>query len=411
MFSQLLRNRQLCALWLAQLISSFGDWLATMGLFSLVAFRLQAPPYQISWIMIAFLLPAAIIGPVAGVFIDHWNLKKTMIVSDVIRAILVLSFALPLSIYQIALLMLCLSLVSVFFTPAQTVALRLLVQKEELLAANAISTQLLQINRILSPAIAGLLVGLYGEKVCFYIDSASFLLSAILLSGLVLRREPQPADQQRGSTFGEWKEGLRFIAKQRTILFLITSMILGVFAFGAYDSLLVAFIRDDLNAGSRLFGMITSLSGVGVIIGGLFIGKARSGGKMLAVVCFGIAGVGASIFVMALFSRVTPAVICSLLLGVALAHALIPAQALLQGETPQSMLGRVSSTANSLTTISQIAAFLLGGLIGSWVGVRNLYYLVGLGLVLVGLIGLAFVKVTKLGEAAATVTEASKSAP
>ena len=119
MFSQLLRNRQLCALWLAQLISNFGDWLAMMGLFSLVAFRLQAPPYQISWVMMAFLLPAAIIGPLAGVFIDRWDLKKTMIVSDVIRAILVLLFVLPLSIYSVALVMLLLSLVSVFFTPAQ----------------------------------------------------------------------------------------------------------------------------------------------------------------------------------------------------------------------------------------------------------------------------------------------------
>ena len=66
-------------------------------------------------------------------------MKKTMIVSDVIRAILVLLFVLPLSIYSVALVMLLLSLVSVFFTPAQTVALRLLVRKEELLAANAIS--------------------------------------------------------------------------------------------------------------------------------------------------------------------------------------------------------------------------------------------------------------------------------
>jgi len=202
-----------------------------------------------------------------------------------------------------------------------------------------------------------------------------------------------------------------FIAKQRTIFFLIISMIFGVFAFGAYDSLLVAFIRDDLNAGSRLFGMITSLLGVGMIIGGLLIGKAKPERKMLVVLCFGIIGAGASIFGIALFSRITPAVICSLLLGVALAHTLIPAQALLQGETPPSLLGRVSSTANSLTTISQIASFVVGGLIGSWLGVRNLYYLVGLGLILVGLIGLAFVKAMNLGGAVASVTEASESAP
>ena len=87
-FRQVLKNRQFFALWLAQLVSSFGDWLALLALFSLIAYRLHGPPSQVSWMLISFTLPAAFLGPVAGVFVDRWNVKRTMIASDLIRAVL-----------------------------------------------------------------------------------------------------------------------------------------------------------------------------------------------------------------------------------------------------------------------------------------------------------------------------------
>ena len=180
-FGRVLRNRQFRALWLAQLVSNFGDWLALLALFSFIAFRLHGTASQVGWMLISFTLPVAVLGPIAGVFVDRWNLKRTMIASDVIRAVLAALLAVSTELYQIYFLAFALSCVSCFFLPAQTVAIPLLVRKEELLVANSINAQTVQLIRVISPAVAGALVAWAGHKVCFYIDSLSFFISALLL--------------------------------------------------------------------------------------------------------------------------------------------------------------------------------------------------------------------------------------
>ena len=218
-FRQVLRNRQFFILWLAQLISNFGDWLALLALFSFIAFRLKGTPSQVSWMLISFTLPVAVIGPIAGVFVDRWNLKRTMIISDLIRAIIACLLAFSTELYQIYFLVFALSCVSCFFLPAQTVAIPSVVSKEELLVANSINAQTIQVIRVISPAIAGALVAWAGEKACFYINSLSFGLSAVLLSTITLKGTIPEAAKGIRSIRVELMEGLNFIAKHRALLF------------------------------------------------------------------------------------------------------------------------------------------------------------------------------------------------
>ncbi|MGH9906498.1 MAG: MFS transporter, partial [Pyrinomonadaceae bacterium] len=97
--------------------------------------------------LISFTLPVAILGPIAGVFVDRWNLKRTMIASDLIRAMLAALLAVSTELYQLYLITFALSCVSCFFLPAQMVAIPLLVRKEELLVANSINAQTVSINQ------------------------------------------------------------------------------------------------------------------------------------------------------------------------------------------------------------------------------------------------------------------------
>src|SRR5574342_747220 len=94
-YRQVLKNRRFFAVWLAQFVSSFGDWLALLALMSLAAFRKQGSAQEVSFLLIAFVTPVAVVGPVAGVFVDRWNLKATMIGSDLLRAVLALLLILP----------------------------------------------------------------------------------------------------------------------------------------------------------------------------------------------------------------------------------------------------------------------------------------------------------------------------
>ena len=175
-------------LWLAQFVSVFGDFLALFGVISLITFRWHGTPVQVTTVTIAFVLPMAIISPIAGVFVDHLNVKRLMIASDLIRAVLILMLVFTHNVMQISAIFVVLSSVSSFFAPAQSVTLRAIVPQEGLLAANALMMQAFYIVRLLSPAAAGALVAWLTEKSCFYLDVASFIFSAAMISTLSVIR-------------------------------------------------------------------------------------------------------------------------------------------------------------------------------------------------------------------------------
>ncbi len=83
-------QREFRALWLAQFVSVFGDFLALFGVISLITFRWHGTAIQVTYLLIAYMLPMAIVSPISGVFVDRWHIKRVMISSDLIRGVLVL---------------------------------------------------------------------------------------------------------------------------------------------------------------------------------------------------------------------------------------------------------------------------------------------------------------------------------
>src|SRR5262249_14458422 len=148
----ILRHKPFRTLWLGQFVSIFGDFLAIFGVISYITFHLHGTAVQGTSVMIAYMLPLALLSPVAGGFVDHWNVKRVMIASDLIRAALILLLVFVHNVTQISAIFLVLSAVSSFFAPAQSVTLRVIVPAEGLLAANALMAQAFYIVRLLSPA-------------------------------------------------------------------------------------------------------------------------------------------------------------------------------------------------------------------------------------------------------------------
>jgi MFS family permease len=98
---EVIRLQPVRRLWLAQVVSIFGDFLALFAVLSVVSFHWHGTPAQVTLISIAYMIPFALIGPVAGVFVDRWNVKRTMIASDLIRAVLALGLVLAASLGQV----------------------------------------------------------------------------------------------------------------------------------------------------------------------------------------------------------------------------------------------------------------------------------------------------------------------
>jgi len=114
----MLRDRAFRTLWLAQFVSIFGDFLALFGVISLITFRMHGTAVQVTAVSIAYIVPLALISPVAGVFVDHWNVKRLMIASDLIRAVLIMLLLFARDVAQICVIFAALSTVSSFFAPA-----------------------------------------------------------------------------------------------------------------------------------------------------------------------------------------------------------------------------------------------------------------------------------------------------
>src|SRR5260370_8398423 len=141
-------------LWYAQTISVFGDFLALFAAISSLTLKLHATAQQVTGLQIAYMLPIAILGILAGVFVDRWPLKPTMVSSDSIRAALCLLLLAAHQVWHFYAILAAISVVSSFFGPAQGVAIRSAVPLHALRSTTALIQQVMSGLRTAPPALA-----------------------------------------------------------------------------------------------------------------------------------------------------------------------------------------------------------------------------------------------------------------
>src|ERR1044071_4036036 len=137
--------------WYAQLVSLFGDFLALFAVIAVVSFAMHGTPRQIVGVQIAYMLPIVFIGPIAGVFVDRWPLKPTLIASDLLRALIAVMLIPAANVWQVYLVLAALSCVSAFFGPAQQVTIRTHVPAHGLISANALMQMAFMGSRVVGP--------------------------------------------------------------------------------------------------------------------------------------------------------------------------------------------------------------------------------------------------------------------
>lgn len=374
---EVLQLRPVRRLWLAQVVSVFGDFLAIFAVLSYVSFNLRATAAQVTGISVSFMIPFAVVGPVAGVFVDRWNVKRTMIASDLIRSMLALALVFAASLGQVYAILFLLSAVSAFFMPAQTVTLRTIVPREGLLAANAILMQAFQIMRIVSPALAGAMVGWFGASSCYYVDSLSFILSASFIATLTIAREPVVPSKDSHpllSVLNDLRAGVTFIFTHATISFVILAMAAGMFAISCFGPLIAVYVRDELHATSLAFGIINSMIGVGMIGGTLVMNSFTRKVSKTHLALWGLLTMALFVVVLAAFRSIAAASISMFGVGVGVVFVFVSAQTLMQGLTPMELIGRVSSSVMSVLSIAQLIGLVFSGSLAQTLGIRNVFY-------------------------------------
>jgi MFS transporter, DHA3 family, macrolide efflux protein len=369
-----LRQHAFRTIWLAQFVSIFGDFLAIFGVVSLITFRLHGSASDVAVVIVAYMAPVAFVAPVAGVLVDRWPVRRVMIASDLIRAILAASLPFARTVPQIALALAAIGLVSSFFGPAQSVAVRTLVAREDLLAANAMLSQAFYLVRIFSPAVAGALVAWLGESSCFWLDAGSFVFSASMIATLAIAREiAARRDGSLRALARDFVEGNTFIFTHRELSFAFLASAFAMFMLSSFSPLISVYIRDMLGAGAMAYGIISAMVGVGLIVGTQVVRTAAKDRSMHMLVMAGLFGLGAGAALLGAFRLMATAGLSTFTIGFAVAFVIVPAQTLSQRDTPAAMQGRVSSSFMALFSLAQVLGLLISGALADRLGIRQLF--------------------------------------
>jgi MFS family permease len=367
--------------WYAQIVSLLGDFLALFAVISVVTYRMQGTPQQVTGVQIAYMLPLAVLGPLSGVFVDRWPVKPTLIASDVIRAGLVLLLFVATSMTHIYLVLCALSCVSSFFAPAQSVTIRTHVPATGLISANALMQMAHMGTRVVGPAAAGALVSAFGASVCYAVDFVTFLLSAAFISSVAILRPPPAAapDESTNSRVHaivrDMGEGTRFIFHHAAISFVVMAMAAGMFVMGCFGPLIAIYVRDSLHAESGVFGIVSAMVGVGMLLGVPVVRRLSARLANTTLVLGGLAGVGLGALLLGALPSVAMSMLACFTLGFTFAGVIVPAQTLLQSETPAALMGRISSSTMSVVIFAQLVGLLLSGILADRLGVRAVFFL------------------------------------
>jgi hypothetical protein len=300
-----------------------------------------------------------------------------MIASDAVRAVLAALLLCAHNMIEIYSILFAIGTVSTFFLPAQTVVVRRLVPRDGLLAANAVMQQAMLTIRMASPAAAGALVSHLGPGSCFGLDTFSFLFSAWMLSGIALPRLAVVGGASGSRTVGavlrDLFAGIRFILSHRDISFVMVAMGAATFSISCFSPLLAAFVRDILRADVGVFGVISAAIGLGMIAGTQGVRKLGDSLPPRQIVLSSLVVITGGIVCIGVAPSPAITAAGAFVIGAGVGLLTVPAQTLIQKETPMKIVGRVSSGVMSLISLAQILGLALSGVSAAAIGLRPLF--------------------------------------
>ena len=424
-YGRLFRNRSFMALWLGQTISFIGDYFYWLAIPIMVE-RLTGSSLLVGLSVISSALPMLVLGPVAGVFVDRWDRKRTMIVSDVVRASLVLiclTVRTPDQIWIYYVVAFLMSSVSRFFFPAQNAALPLIVRdRDDLLAANGLMQIVQTLGLLIGPALAGFSIALWGEQVAFLVDSATFLASAAAILTMTVprttavRQVAKAAGGELAAVWAELREGVLYLFGNRTMVGVLLCLSVVQLGIGAINVTWVPFMQRTFHLGPEGLGAVDTAQGLGMALGGVALGfvAARFGkrdlagwsilfiGGMIALIglsppwslvnVFPGLGIEAELAQMTVGERLLHMPLMLLLYSMLLGVALVPAQSalmtMMQLAVPDLKRGRVGSALNALTTAAGLFSMAVAAALGEVIELRMIYVVAGVITAAAGLVGL-----------------------
>ncbi len=410
-----LRQRNFALLWFGQLISLTGDYVLIVAL-PFYIYQITGSALATGIMFLVQALPSLFLGSLAGVFVDRWNRRWTMIVADLARAgiLLLLLFVhsrdLLWVIYAVALIE---QIISQFFIPAKGAIIPNLVEEQYLLPANSLNSTSDAITRLVGPPLGGALLALSGLSSVVLIDSASYLISGIMILLILMPSQSAESESEAGAekqgetsqrqqtattalanVWHEWLAGLRLVVQERLLTALFVALCFIMLSQGIINVLIVVFVKAVLHGNASTFGLLITFQGVGMLLGSFLVGQLGKRLSPAVLLALGTAPAGVVLWVILNVPNIFLTFALITVLGVLVVGFFITEQTLLQNGVADEYRGRILGAYGTTSSLLLIIGIGCGSVLGNYLGVIGALDIASGLFALAGLIAFAMLRGT-----------------
>ncbi len=278
------QNSNFTRVWVAQIISLFGDWFNIIALSALVAQYTNKSGLAVSSLLLARVLPPFLVSPFAGVLVDRFDRKRLLIISDVLRTVIGISLLFATSADRLWIIYVATIFQFVFsaiFEPARSALLPALLPKDQLLRANTLSNVTWSVMLAIGAMIGGIITAAFGTTTALIVDAASFGVSALILLTVHVQQKVEPTPDSKLTKAAHktgFKDGLAYVRSHPQIgILLLVKFGLSV---GNVDTMMIAygtalFVMGENGTGS--LGILYAAFGLGALLGPSILNRYNNG--------------------------------------------------------------------------------------------------------------------------------------
>jgi len=362
-----LRHRPFALLWGGQALSRVGDFVYDIALMWWVLEETGSAALM-GLVLVVNMVPTALFTLLGGVLVDRFPRVRTMVLSDVGRALITGSIAVlavtdRLTVPAVLVATALSGFVEAFFQPAYTAIVPELTPEDDLPSANALTSMSVQVARVIGPAAGAAVVALGGTDLAFAINAVSFLVAGSLLVPLLRLAEPPRDPEATSDLLADLREGLAFVRRQP---WLWVNILVGAFGniglAGPFSVAMPFLVSEAMQRDVGTLGYLYAVFPIGYLLGGIWIGRQvrlkRPG--LLAEAGVLVAGLGLAAFALPL--PIWALTVAALINGAGLEVFTVVWVSTMQRLVPTELLGRVAS----IDQVGSIALLPIGFALAGW---------------------------------------------
>ena len=366
-------------LWLAQVISSTGDWIGLIAILAIAARVSNNSGAAVSLVMLARVVPGFFLATIGGVIIDRFDRRLVMVFADVGRAALLILLPFVNTLLALVLISFALEIFTLLWGPAKDASVPNLVNTDQLASANTLSLVAsfgtFPFAAVIFSLLAALAAWLGGfntlhslqvdqEALALFFDAGTFLLSAAIVFTLPIPRGRASAETklQLSETVRDIKEGLAYIRHEPRVRGVIVGLGLGLIGGGAMIPLGPVFAQQGIGGDAATFGVLMSALGFGAAAGVILLLFVQNKIPRETVFDFAVMGTGIFLMIAATLSALFPAALAVALLGACAGTSYVTGFTVLQETVQDEMRGRIFATLYTVIRMCLLIALVISPL-------------------------------------------------